>query len=355
MQSPRKLAWAAAIALSAAILAPPLPAHAGSVDYGFNAYTPVLDARDNLARQKALGNIPVRRFFVFWNLVQPDNSNQWQWDNVDRQYKNIVDAGMKPAIALHGSPCWASPKTSCQGDAYNHYAPGLPDPGFLAQWKRFVSAAVKRYPAATAVEIWNEANLSGLNASGAIDPVGYTSLLKASYQTVKPLRPTLPVVSTGVSANLVGQGNWQAFLQVMFSKGAASYMDGLGLHPYPVEAAPGQLTWSATQFAPILDEANRIQSAFKVRKPLWLTEAGCGSTLDNSVWRAITPDQQASDCVSMLKQAAARGDVRAMYVHTLDDATGQDWLGAMGVYGPDGRPKPVACAISKLLLGSLQC
>lgn len=342
-----------------AVIALAGPAHAGPIDYGLNAHTPEFDAGANLNRQKALGNLPVRRLFIYWAMVQPNNSKTWKWDTFDRQYRSIVDAGLKPHLVLHGSPCWASPTTPCLGDTtHGYYASGLPSPNFTAQWTRFVDAAVKRYPATTSVDIWNEANLTGTNAKGEIDPVGYASLLKASYRTIKQSRRNLPVVSTGVSANLPGYGNWQTFLRTMLKSGAASSMDGLGLQIYPVDAVPGQLTWSANQFAPILDEANRIQAEFGANKPLWITESGCGSTVDHPVWRAITAEQQATDCVSMLEQAAARGDVRAMYVHTLDDVPlewGWGWPWALGVYNSDGSPKPVACAISTLLDGSLQC
>lgn len=171
------------------------------------------------------------------------------------------------------------------------------------------------------------------------------------------MKSTLPVISTAVSANLPGYGNFQSFLQAMFEAGAANYMDGLGLHTYPVDVAPGQLTWSANQFAPILNEANRIQAGFGASKPLWITEAGCGSTVDNALWRSITPAQQAADCLTMISQAAARGDVRALYLQTLDDDPdpAYGWIGAFGLYAASGSPKPAACAISKQLKGSLNC
>jgi hypothetical protein len=230
-----------------------------------------------------------------------------------------------------------------------------------------------RYPAAIAIEVWNEPNLA--YSFYPVDPARYTQLLTKAYQTVKAVKPNLPVISAGLAGipgTDSGSGGWatQPFIEAMFRAGAASAMDGIGIHVYPsVPDSTGVYRWDPAGFEPILDVVRTARRNAGANQPLWITEVG-ESTETAPLWPApVTPEQQAADLITMINTAKADPDVAAMMLHAVDDAPafwGTFWGGAYtnngfgvfrstDVFNEATEPKPAACAISQMFGGSLRC
>lgn len=330
-----------------------------STIFGFNSWV----SEHNVADQKRLGDIRVRRMFVYWDRVEA-TPGQWDWSEADEQYRAVLDAGLQPLIVVQNSPIWARPSRST--------SQGFPDPASDENWTRFVKAVVQRYSATIAIEVWNEPNLTQF--SNPVDPARYTQLLTKSYHAVKALKPTLPVISAGlagVPGTKKDHGGWatQPFIEAMFAAGAAKVMDGIGIHVYPTVAdSKGTYRWNPAGFEPMLDVVRRARANAGANQPLWVTEVGEST---ESAWNwppAITEEQQAADLITMINAAKGDSDVAAMMIHAVADGAAF-WHGVYGEGLPNGfgvfssksffdpgtEPKNAACAISRTFGGSLSC
>lgn len=357
------LAVAASCLLTATMLSvpsAPLASASTSTIFGFNSW---VSAR-TIADQKQLGDIRTVRMFVYWDRVEA-TQGQWDWDGAanqamdgaDEQYDAVVNAGFQPLIVVDRSPRWAR-------DSDN---PGLPNQAHEGEWAEFVQAVVQRYPAAIALEIWNEPNLT--YSVTPVDPVRYTQILTQSYQTVKAVRPRLPVISGGLgpSDESDGSRDYQPYLHEMFVNGAASAMDGIGIHIYPTV----NNQWNPAGFEPMLNKVRAERDATgATQKPIWITEVG-ESTSTAVGWPVpISEEQQARDLITMINAAKADDDVAAMMITTVDEAPVlwgtvfggmayfNNGLGVFRSLSPTEEitePKPAACAISQEFGGSLEC
>lgn len=339
-----------------------------STYFGFNSWV----SRHTLDDQAKLGDIRVRRMFVYWDKVQPKNPDtnlpiepDWDWDGsadqamdgADEQYNAVVNTGFQPLIVVDRSPRWAR-------DSGN---PGLPNQAHEGEWAEFLQAVVQRYPAAIALEVWNEPNLT--YSVNPVDPVRYTQVLTQSYQTVKSVRPSLPVISGGLAPSDESDGSrdYQPYLRKMFALGAASAMDGIGIHIYPTVNDQ----WNPAGFEPVLNKVRAERDAAgATQKPIWITEAG-ESTSAAVGWPVpISEEQQARDLITIINAAKAADDVAAMMINTVDEAPVfwgtvfggmayfNNGLGVFRSLSPTEEktePKPAACAISQEFGGSLHC
>lgn len=325
-----------------------------STIFGFNSYV----SAQTVADQKQLGDIRARRMFVYWDRVE-ETPARWDWAQADREYRAVLDAGLQPLIVAQNSPSWARPSRAM--------FQGPPDPAFDSEWNHFVRALVQRYPAAIAIEIWNEPNLS--YSFNPVDPTRYTQILTKAYRTVKAVRPSLPVISGGLgpSDESDGSRDYKPYLHEMFVNGAASAMDGIGIHIYPT--VNGQ--WNPDGFKIVLNKVRAERDAVgATQKPIWITEAGESTTAAAGWPIPISEGQQARDLITIIKAAKADDDVAAMMLHTVDEAPAfwgtvfggmayfNNGLGVFRSLSPTEEitePKPAACAISQEFGGSLHC
>jgi hypothetical protein len=112
------------------------------------------------------------------------------------------------------------------------------------------------------------------------------------------------------------------------------------------------------------------------RIPIWITETGVSTTAEAGAPVALTPQQQATDLLTMIHIAQADPHVGAMFIFSLQDAAPDavqdlvdavgsstlNWspfqhgaLEGIGVFTSNWAPKPDACAISAAWGGSLTC
>jgi hypothetical protein len=353
------VAAAASFLLTATVLFVPGASASPSTIFGFNSYV----SAQTIADQKQLGDVRVRRMFVYWDRVE-QIPGRWDWSKADQEYRAVVDAGLQPLIVAQNSPAWARPGRSG--------SQGPPDTAFDSNWTQFVRALAQRYPAAIAIEIWNEPNLPLFFSP--VDPARYTQLLTKAYHTVKAVRPSLPVISAGLAGypgTKADSTGWavQPFLDAMFKAGAEPAMDGIGVHIYPTVAdSNGVYRWNPAGFGQMLDVVRAARERAGASQPIWVTEVG-ESTETAWGWpAAVSPEQQAADLITMIDAAKADVDVAAMMLHTVSDTPalwhavyGEGGLNGFGAFASTNsfseatQPKPAACAISQKFGGSLRC
>jgi hypothetical protein len=347
----------------------PPPSPAPPLLFGFNTYTD----QQTVARQRELG-AKVTRLFVDWWQVEPQQG-VWDWSAVDDQYRQVLAGGLRPLLVVNGAPCWAESNCSLLFEA-------PPAPGLDADWSAYVRAVAMRYPDAVGVEVWNEPNLAAAFYPQA-DPARYTQLLGEAYAAVKSVNKAMPVISGGVAMNdAAGAGGpgyaSRTFLAGMYAAGARRYMDGLAIHVYPTDLQSGGTSiWDPAAMSRWLEQAKDVTSAAGVPPvPIWITETGVSTSTEPGFPPAVTPGQQASDLLSMIRTARADLDVRAVMIHSLQDANpdvvGQlvdDLTGSLlnldisynglqagvGVFTNTWVPKPAACGLSRAFGGSLAC
>lgn len=328
-----------------------------SVTFGFN------ESPDpsNYQQQVRL-NAPIRRILAGWNQVQP-TADTWNWVQIDGPYASLVAAGLRPLIVALAPPCWAHPNNPCGDvDTGGH----SPDPSYDAAWSEFVRRLTDRYPAAVAIEIWNEQNLLPYFLPG-VDPVRYTQVLQAAYRAVKSADPTMPVISGGLFASPIsgfyGTADAQ-FVASMYAAGAKGYMDGIGVHPYPVaggwDGTP--VRYDTAVMEQTLDRVRAARDAAGDRStPIWITEIGLSTEAEEGSPLAVTEDKQAEDLIALVRTIKNDGDIAVAIIHRLFDpprALGRPHPGlepGFGVFRADGEPKPAACALSIEFQGTLSC
>jgi polysaccharide biosynthesis protein PslG len=256
-----------------------------------------------------------------------------------------------------GSPCWARPSIPCDDSSYT----GPPDPAYDPDWTEFVRNLAARYPKAIGIEIWNEPNLIQFFYP-SIDPSRYTQLLKEAYTAIKTVQPNIPVISAGLAAspaiggNTAGEGD-APYLTSMYRAGAGSAMDAIGIHPYP-EIHTNDMTaigWDAAQMELTLARLRAVRNAAGGNQPIWITEVGESTATDGPL-QAVTPAQQATDLLTLIRTAQHDPDIPVMLIHTVQDGPSDTGVSAgLGVFDVNGNPKPAACALSSQFGGSVSC
>ncbi len=270
------------------------------------------------------------RMPIRWRVVEPQRGG-WDYSRVDRAIA-AVPASIEILATLMSVPEWANgmhPDT-CEGwfDAY--------PPKDLADWTVFVETTVRRYKARIRHwEIWNEPN--GVDFYRPLpDPPGYTALLRAAYEAVKRADPDAVVVLGGLQMNGIIPNPWSPvktpdFLEDLYKAGAGPYFDVCNIHPYvlPSEGA-------AHMMALIRDTLALMNRYGDARKPLWITEIGCGLNA------GTTPEQQADLLRDSFRMTRADPRIQRVHWFLLRDMA-QDLLGpegSMGIVTRDFQEKP---------------
>ncbi len=331
-----------------------------ALQLGFNTYT----APRTVTEQREVG-AKVSRLFVDWSVVEPSHGT-WSWQQSDQQYAELIAAGLHPEIVAFTAPCWARPSTDCS----NPYFTGPPDPAYMQDWVTYIHDLAVRYPAAAAIEVWNEPNLDQYFLPRS-DPARFTALLKAAYAAIKAVNGSMPVISGGLllsppipgSGQVSGGYGPEQFLTAMYADGAKRSMDALGVHIYPsdyVNGAPA--TWDPAAMQTWLGQIGTVRSAAgEGSQPIWITEMGVSTATEPGWPAATTPQQQATDMSQMIQIARANPSIRTAIIHGLEDqslgysdpdnAVNAGW----GIFTSDGTAKPAACAVSRLFAGALSC
>lgn len=303
-----------------------------------NGVTPVEEA--DLA---AAAGANSHRVFFDWRYAEPqrDAISEANIAHYTRMYDALMARGIRPLITIGLAPSWAwEPGVSCSGDCRYPPARSKDD-----EWAEIVAEVTRRFPGAAGIEIWNEPNIDVFWRHP--DPKRYVELLRIAYDTIKAINPRMVVVG-GALANIrttedgrIGTG---AFLDDAYRYGMAAKMDVLSVHSYPfaMSFGPGSLFDSA--FA---DVTAVLRARGDVRRRLWVTEVGV-STSDPRAQYHFDDAQQAAMLLGVYRDLAARGNVEAVFFHSLLDrprypAWHQEFGYGVVRPGDPPTPKPAFC------------
>jgi hypothetical protein len=151
-----------------------------------------------------------------------------------------------------------------------------------ADYASFLGVLARRYANLQGMtwEIWNEENDPHFWTTGP-NVAQYTAMLKAAYTAVKAGDPDATVLVGGILFNNT------AFLDGIYANGGGSSFDGVAIHPYTINRAPGDTSSayygfanSVPQFRTIL--ANHGQGS----KPIYITEFGWSTANVSDATRA---------------------------------------------------------------------
>jgi chitodextrinase len=254
--------------------APPLlPAPASDKPLGFSTGCCITGNanRVRMLDEAATAGIARIRDEIWWTEVEPTNGS-FNWTKYVSFVNLAKTKGIEVLYILQNTPAWAN-----GGQSYK-----VP-PTNPADFGDFCGQAAKTLGplGVRAFEVWNEANLQDFFHPRP-DAAKYVALLKACYDAIKAVDPTIMVISSGLSpyggigaeaAN--GTVNPVTFLQRMYENGAAGHFDALGWHPYSSEGATF-FSWSGwSQMSETNPSARSLMIAKgDGAKKIWATEAG---------------------------------------------------------------------------------
>jgi polysaccharide biosynthesis protein PslG len=278
------------------------------------------------------------RFPASWQDVQPAGPGQWDWLRLDQVMGEAAARGLGVVLALTGAPAWthAGPSPGLRPET-----PVPPNVAYLPHWEEFVRQVAVRYPALTAVEIWNEQNISPF-WGGLPDPAHYALLLDSAYRAVKSVRPDLPVLYGGLCPIVDGSGappgemGMGAYLKRSYAAGAKGRFDALSVHPYPLPM------WRGDYLREIrlqLGDARQVMARQgEPLKPIWVTEAGFTTYSGPD---RVTEAQQAKRLSAAYRMFARVRRLPVVIVHRLRDISNPLVTdGGWGLLRHDYSPKP---------------
>lgn len=230
-----------------------------------------------------------------WITGNPPTPNTdpatWNWT----EYAGIISRahtdGIKVLTVAEASPYWANGRAYTSNASNNGFY--YPDVAHLSNWMDYVNGMVTR--GADAVEVWNEQNDVAYVKGEAPNAAKQAGLQRYTYDHMKPLFPTVPLITGGLAAGASDAtfGNYctqasapgdpaQYLLNeyvaapAVYNSGRsfAGSFDGIGYHPYsdePLGARPPTYCYNG---AARTQDLFNISSFIRDAKPMWLTESG---------------------------------------------------------------------------------
>ncbi|MDO8737076.1 MAG: cellulase family glycosylhydrolase [Thermoleophilia bacterium] len=288
-----------------------------------------------MADMSALGLTWIR-FDMSWDLIQPQENNQYTWSRYDRIVAAASRHGIKSLPILTYTPQWARLQ-ACKENF--QCAPADP-----AKFATFTGEAAKHYKpmGIDTWEIWNEPNIDAFWKPDP-DAVAYVDLLKGAYKQIKQVDPNATVISGGLSPaeNVEGRVAPIDYLKSMYQNGARDYFDALGYHPFSYPALPSEvLSWS--NWSQMSDLNPSIRSTMVANgdsdKKIWATEYGVPTDGLDSVNETL----QALSYRDVFPQIADKPWLATLFFHTYKDYGNDPYAvnNYFGIIRKDGTRKP---------------
>lgn len=282
--------------------------------------------------------LAANRWLVQWAKVE-SRKGKYDWRETDGQYQAMQAHAAEPVMLLWTAPAWALDRAASCNDPAGCVFPPLAK--YDADWKRFVRAAIARYPNVRAIEVWNEPNL-GRFWSPAPDPRRYGAILKGVYEAARAERSSKPVLVGGLApagntATTVGAAE---FLKQLYASACACYFQGIATHPYTTQVP------LVDNVAKRLDKIRAVRdAAADSAKRLWITEFGLSSNGTSDV----TLENQGSELAQVYRSIEGH-DVAAFVIHRFHDVgfDGPYW-NETGIVREDLSLKPAYCQLGELI------
>ena len=225
-----------------------------------------------LATFKRLG-APIVRFTLRWNEIarrrpkQPTSPRDpaYDWRRPDRVLRGLRRYGLTPVLTVVGTPGWAN------GGRSPNFAPPRP-----RDFRRFATAAARRYSWVRYWLIWNEPN-KRLWLRPTRPVIYVRHLLNPGYEAIHAVLPHAQV-GGGVTGPRGAAGGVAPTAWVRGMAAARARFDAYAHHPYP--AFPSETPSSGgCRNCPWITMATIRKLLILVKrsfgpKPIWLTEYG---------------------------------------------------------------------------------
>lgn len=226
------------------------------------------------------------------------------------------------------------------------------DPAYWSEVAAY--AAAQAASGADAIEVWNEMNIDAEWPTGQINPATYVEMLKVVYPAIKAANGSTLVIS-GAPAPTGAEGvnpaaimNDDRYLAGMYSAGAATVLDCIGIHFNSGTTAPAATSGSALSgyhysyyFWPMIE---LYYNTFAGSRPLcftelgYLTGEGYGPLPSHFSWASgVSVAHQAAWLAEAASLAASSGKVRLMIVWNMDSTYyGSDPQAGYAIIRPGG-------------------
>jgi hypothetical protein len=212
----------------------------------------------DLDLMKAAGMTYVR-FDVSWRNSEPSKGTYLYLDKLDQVIAAVQSRGMALTMTVIETPGWA-----------NNNAGMFAPPTSMADYASFVGMLAGRYASRPGMvwEIWNEQNDPNFWTTGP-NAAQYTSMLTSAYRSIKASDPDATVLVGGILFNNI------AFLDGIYAAGGGNSFDGIAIHPYTVNRAPGDTSSPYYAFASSVPQFQaELARHGQAAKPIWVTEFG---------------------------------------------------------------------------------
>jgi hypothetical protein len=291
---------------------------------------------ERLATFERLG-VPIVRFTLRWNEVAVRRPKQaaspsdpaYDWHRPDRVLRGLRRHGLVPILTLVGTPPWAN------GGRTPNFAPPRP-----RDFRRFATAAARRYPWVRYWLIWNEPN-KRLWLRPTRAGIYVEHLLNPGYEAIHAVLPHARV-GGGVTGPCGAVGGVAPTAWVRGMARAHARFDAYAHHPYP--ASPSETPSSGgCKNCPWITMATLPKLLILVKrfwgsKPIWLTEYGYQSRPPDEFLGV--PLKRQSTMLSLAAMRAWRLPRVTMLIQYLYRDEFQLGRFQTGLVFADDRPKP---------------
>jgi hypothetical protein len=281
--------------------------------------------------------VPLVRFTVHWNQIarrrpkQPTSPQDraYDWRRPDRVLRALRRHGLTPVLTLVGTPAWAN------GGRGPMFAPPHP-----RDFRRFATAASRRYRWVRYWVIWNEPN-KPLWLKPTRPAIYVQHLLNPGYEGIHAVLPRARV-GGGVTAPRAGLGGVSPVLWVHGMALAHAKLDAYAHHPYPSSPAETP-SGHGCRFCPSITMATLPKLLILVKryfglKPIWLTEYGYQTNPPDS-FLGVPPKKQATllSLAAMRAWRLPRVTMLIQYLYRDEPELSRFQSGLVFI---DDRPKP---------------
>ena len=279
------------------------------------------------------GGGKLHRMSLSWQYYEPtkgtehsDYFNRW-----NQLHSQELSEGIRQIIQLVGTPRWAVSTTATRPNgtppcldpnAVCLAPPNVRDKTIRSEWMSWVRTVVARYPTAAAIEVWNEPNMEWAWVIEQ-DPELYALITSATYDAVRSISPTMPVLAGGVAGyrgpDTATTTDMQSFVHTLFAVAGTQHFDAISLHAYPCGFGAPE--------SRVINDINRMRAVKNYHgdrgKPIWITETGAASSgpVASNCGDSFTEAEQGpaiGRVIDAVRGEQARvGDVPAVIVNSL--------------------------------------
>jgi hypothetical protein len=310
-----------------------------------------------------------------WQFVETA-PGRYDWSRTDKIVGLAAAAGLQVLMIADQTPLWATGGSQRMPN-YNW----LP-PKDIPAFGRFCGQLAARYGTngsfwedyphlprllPCGIEIWNEENSAPFWGNRPPQPRIYADMLDAAYGEVKSADPDMTVIMGGLApaggfGDVACQGKTQHghdstfwnpvdFLAALYQLGARQNFDAVGWHPYNFwqGASSAQMlsystcsAWSQLSETPV--SVRSLMTSYEDEsKPVWITEMGSPSWVEDATYPYVTESEQARLAATQLKTWGSLPWAGGFFWYEIRDE-GVDPTGIEGHFGAvrrDNTTKPV--------------